>query len=118
MFFIWKGKGFLIIPYLFLTNAVVAALFGIFNKPINKIFINGVSIFLVLGIAIILTGLFTSLTAIDYIKVNDKKQIYDDDHSLFFIKMKYWKYIFYILGISFLIFGIFDSIFIITEGIL
>ena len=107
MFFIWKGKGILIIFYLFVSFIIITLLFGSIAKLLNIDNLpQDFSLMVIFGLTFISGGFITSKTAIDYITVNGKKQIYNDKHSLFFIKMQYWKYILYISGIIFIVFGI------------
>ncbi|WP_018344092.1 hypothetical protein [Cytophaga aurantiaca] len=94
MLIIWKGKGILIILYFIVCFVGSVILGGIFLK-MDFVF--------VLGVACLLTSIWTYLTCEDYyIDRDGNKARLFLEHELFFIPMKVWSYIF--LGLSILAF--------------
>jgi hypothetical protein len=103
MIVIWKGKGILIILYLIVCFVGSAILSGVLSRNVGGIFLEMNFVF-VLGIACLLTSIWTYLTCEDYYKDRDGNKVkLFIEHELFFIPMKVWSYIF--LGLSILAFG-------------
>lgn len=101
---IWKGKGIMIFLY-FIVTAIVLAI-------INKLLIEylGVSdktpIEAFMGLVLIVTGIWTKLTAEDYYTDKEGKRKYlGTENDLFFIKMKTWGLILPSIGVGLVIYG-------------
>jgi hypothetical protein len=112
MLIIWKGKGILIIFYFIVCFVGSAILSGVLSRNVGGIFLEMDFVF-VLGIAYLLTAIWTYLTCEDYyIDRDGNKMRLFIDHELFFIPMKVWSYIFFglsILAFCSVIFNYIDS---------
>jgi hypothetical protein len=101
---IWKGKGIMIILYFIVTVIVMAILnrlaietFEMPSAPMEAF----------MGMVLILTGIWTKLTADDYyIDKEGRKKYLDIENSLFFIKMSMWGLILPSIGFGLIIYGI------------
>ena len=101
---IWKGKGILILLYFIVTLVVLA----IINGPLNEYLglSNRVPMEAFMGIVLIVTGIWTRLTAEDYyIDKEGRRQYLDTENDLFFIKMKLWGLILPSIGAGLIIYG-------------
>jgi hypothetical protein len=102
---IWKGRGIMIFLY-FIVTAIVLA---IVNSLVSEYFRlpNELSSEGFIGFVLIVTGIWTKLTAEDfYIDKEGRKKYLDIENDLFFIKMKTWGLILPSIGVGFLIYGI------------
>jgi ribose/xylose/arabinose/galactoside ABC-type transport system permease subunit len=99
MILIWKGKGILILLYFIVCFVGSAIIAGVLSRNLGGIF-QEINFTFTLGIAFLLTSIWTYLTSEDYYKDADgNKQKLFMDHELFFIPMKVWSYIFLVLSI-------------------
>ncbi|UKN03472.1 hypothetical protein K6119_08090 [Paracrocinitomix mangrovi] len=99
MFLIFKNRGILIPVYFIVTALIVgfgskAVYTSLFNpNPPDELFQFGI------GLSCWITALITFLNKNDYfVDRNGIKKKMDIEHSLFFIKMDYWVYIFLVIG--------------------
>lgn len=100
---IWKGKGIMIFLYLIVTVIVLAISnrllienFGMISVPIEVF----------MGLVLIVTGIWTKLTANDYyIDKEGKKKYLEIENELFFIKMSVWGLILPSIGVGLIIYG-------------
>lgn len=106
MFIIWKGRGILTPVYLialligaYHLNLLIDDYVENFNPEIGFLFI--------LGAAFILSGLLTYLTSRTYIIQDDVKIRVKAKHSFFFIPMKVWSILKYIIGALVIILGLY-----------
>lgn len=101
---IWKGKGILIFLYFIVTVVVLAIVNGLLKEYLGLS--NTVPIEVFLGIVLIVTGIWSRLTAEDYyIDKEGRKKYLDIENNLFFIKMKIWGLILPSLGVGLVIYG-------------
>ncbi len=108
MIFIFENKGILIPIYLVVS--IIATATG--GRAIYEVLIGpevpDSFIFIGMGVASLITALWTYLTKNDYYTDrNGVKQSMEIRHSFFFIKNDYWVYIFFALGIIALIKSLF-----------
>ncbi|GEM_PF-2029613 len=102
---IWKGKGILIILYLFVTFLVVAISTGLLKDKFE--FLKTVPMEVLFGFVLIIAGIWTKLTSNDYyINKEGRKVSLDIENELFFIKMSTWGLILPVIGIGLMIYGI------------
>jgi hypothetical protein len=100
---IWKGKGIMIFLYLIVTvivlaisNRLLIETFGMISVPIEVF----------MGLVLIVTGIWTKLTADDYyIDKEGKKKYLEIENELFFIKMSVWGLILPSIGVGLIIYG-------------
>lgn len=85
--------------YILLSFLAFIALFSGIEKLFNIAIPDRVEALIVSSLSLIASALLTSKTAVDYIHINGEKKITDDSHSLFFIPMKCWPYILYVLAV-------------------
>lgn len=90
MLLIWKGRGILTPIYLILNLAIVFKLTDSFKSNHSTV--------LLLGGAFIISGLLSYFTSRTYMEINGEKVRISGRHSFFFIPMKVWSIVFYILG--------------------
>ncbi|MBL3658975.1 hypothetical protein [Fulvivirga sediminis] len=102
---IFRGKGILMIVY-FIVSAI-GILF--INRLLieNLGFYKSLSIESLIGLIVILTGLWTKVTAEDYyVDKKGKKVSLDIVNDFFFIKMSVWGIILPIIGIGIIAYGL------------
>tara|TARA_R110002072_G_scaffold3334_1_gene24536 strand:- start:109179 stop:109499 length:321 start_codon:yes stop_codon:yes gene_type:complete len=102
---IWKGKGILIFLY-FIATAIVL---GVINALLKEYLglSNQVPFEIFMGLVLIVTGIWTKLTAEDYyIDEEGRKKYLDIVNDLFFIKMKTWGLILPSIGVGLIIYGV------------
>src|SRR5687767_4644227 len=101
---IWKGKGIMIFLYFIVTvivlaiaNRLLIETFGMTSAPIEVF----------MGIVLIVTGIWTKLTAEDYyIDKEGRKKYLEIENDLFFIKMATWGLILPSIGTGLIIWGL------------
>ena len=100
---IWKGKGIMIFLYFIVTTIVMAIL----NRMLIETFeMPSAPIEALVGTVLIVTGLWTKLTADDYyIDKEGRKKYLEIENSLFFIKMSTWGLILPSIGVGLIIYG-------------
>jgi hypothetical protein len=113
MFIFYKNKGLLILLYVIVSLIGTALIVGFLHRNVGGFFSN-IDFYTTLGIAFLIAGIWTYLTRYDYYKDrNGNKKKMDTVHELFFIKMKYWAYLFFVLSVVFIaniIFNYFDPV--------
>ncbi|MGH2665975.1 hypothetical protein [Flavobacterium sp.] len=107
MFFKFEGRGMLVPVYVVVSVVAVALVSGLLQY---------VGLYLkydfpiVIGIGIILSGIWIHATSDDYITVNGKKEkIYLNNH-LYFLPLKTWSYILLYTGSLIFISGILSTL--------
>ena len=106
---IWKGKGIMIFLYLIVTLIVLAVIYRLLIENLN--FPTDLPFEGFIGMVLIVTGIWTKLTAEDYyIDKEGRKKYLDIENELFFIKMKTWGLILPSIGVGLIIFGIIKAI--------
>jgi len=106
---IWKGKGIMIFLYLIVTLIVLAIIYRLLVEYLN--FPTDLPFEGFIGMVLIVTGIWTKLTAEDYyIDKEGRNKYLDIENELFFIKMKTWGLILPFIGVGLIIFGIIKSI--------
>jgi hypothetical protein len=102
---IWKGKGIMILLYFIVTVVVLAIINGLLKEYLG--FSDKVPMEVFIGIVLIVTGIWTKLTAEDYyIDKEGRKKYLDIENDLFFIKMKNWGLILPSIGVGLIIYGV------------
>lgn len=104
---IWKGKGIMIILYFIVSVIVLLILSSLItdNLGIGKPPIEGF-----MGLVLIVTGIWTKLTAEDYyIDKEGGKRYLEIENELFFIKMSVWGLILPSIGVGLIILGLVKS---------
>lgn len=102
---IWKGKGIMILLYLIVTLVVLAIIYRLLIENLNLS--NDLPFEGFMGMVLIVSGIWTKLTAEDYyIDKEGRKKSLDIENELFFIKMKTWGLILPSIGVGLIIFGI------------
>ena len=97
---IYKGKGVLVPIFLTVSVLVTAVAFGELKRNTVLFGSTDISAKYILGIGCILAGLWTWYAKDTYITKDGKKIIlHDEENSLYFIKMKYWSHLFFLIGI-------------------
>ena len=100
---IWKGKGIMIFLYFIVTTIVMAILNRLL---IEKFEMPSAPIEALVGAVLIVTGLWTKLTADDYyIDKEGRKKYLEIENSLFFITMSTWGLILPSIGVGLIIYG-------------
>jgi hypothetical protein len=106
---IWKGKGIMIFLYFIVTTIVLAIVnrliivetFGISSELRIEVF---------MGMVLIITGIWTKITADDYyIDKDGRRKSLEIENSLFFIKMSTWGLILPSVGVGLIIYEMIDS---------
>jgi hypothetical protein len=106
---IWRGKGILIFLYFIVTVITLAALFAVLKEYLGLS--NSLPVEVFMGLVLIVTGIWTKLTAEDfYINKEGRKVLLDLENDLFFIKMKIWGLILPSIGVGLSIYGIIKAI--------
>ena len=102
---IWKGKGILIFLYFIVTVVVLAIINGLLKEYLGLSHSVPMEVFR--GIVLIVTGIWTRLTAEDYyLDKEGRKKYLDIENDLFFIKMKIWGLILPSIGVGLIIYGV------------
>lgn len=105
---IWKGKGILIFLYFIVTGIGLAIVYRILIEHLGLSDKAPVEVFM--GLVLIITGIWTKLTADTYyIDKEGKKRFLDIENDLFFIKMKTWGFILPSIGAGLIIYGVINS---------
>ncbi len=110
MILIWKNKGILIPVYFITTFIVIAILNGILIRNVGGIFASDYDYRIILGLGLLISGIWTYLTSEEYFKKDGKKIKVDVENKFFFISMKIWGYIINGAGLLFLIIGLIETI--------
>jgi flagellar biosynthesis protein FliP len=106
---IWKGKGILILLYLMVAVMVVAIIGGLLKEYLGLSDRLPIKVFM--GIALIVTGIWTKFTAEDYyIDKEGRRKYLDIENDLFFIKMKTWGLILPSIGFGLIVYGVAQSL--------
>jgi hypothetical protein len=102
---IWKGKGIMIFLYLIVTVIVLGIITKILTE--NFEFIKGAPFEVFMGFVLIVTGIWTRLTAEDYyIDKEGRKKYLEIENELFFIRMTVWGLILPSIGVGLIIWGL------------
>jgi hypothetical protein len=107
MIIFWKGKGILIIVYFSVSTIVLGITYRLLIE--NFEFLKNIELpFLVFaGFVLIVTGLWTKLTAETYyVDKQGRKKTLDIVNDFFFIKMSTWGIILPSIGIGLIIWGL------------
>ncbi len=110
MIFIYKNRGVLVPVYLFISVFGSILLNAFFKEYVGGIFNSDYDFQLVLGIGLLISGLWTYLKSEDFIEINGKKENVYIENSFFFISMKLWSYIMLGSGALALIGGIIETV--------
>ena len=103
MIIIFKGKGILVLLYLIVPVVVLALL----RQELN--IFSELPATIVGGLSLLISGLWTKLTAKDYYKDKNGRKVYlDTENSFFFIKMSTWALILESIGVVLTIAGIIE----------
>ena len=101
---VWKGKGILIVLYFIVSIIGVAILSRLIAETFN---IGKAPIEVLMGFALIVTGIWTKLTAEDYyIDKEGRKKYLEIENDFFFIKMGMWGLILPSIGGGLVIWGL------------
>ena len=111
MILIWKNKGILIPVYVISTFFGLAILSGILKRNLGGVFATEYDYRVILGVGLIISGIWTYLTSEDFVKKNGQKIKVDIENRFFFIPMKIWGYMLTGAGLFFLVYGITQSIY-------
>jgi len=104
---IWKGKGIMIFLYFIVTLIVLAILSGVIVRNLG---VRDVPLEAFMGVVIIITGIWTRLTAGDYyIDKEGRKKSLQIENELFFIKMSIWGLILPAIGVGLIISGLLET---------
>lgn len=110
IFFKYAGRGMLVPVYVGVSVVGIAILAKLLEEYVGGIFALRYSLHIVLGIGLLVSGLWNHLTSQDYITVNGKKQeIYLNNH-LFYLPLKMWSYILFYGGALTLLGGILETL--------
>lgn len=102
---IWKGKGILIFLYFLATVIVMGIIAGLLRENFESFEAAPFEAFM--GSTLIITGIWTKMTAEDYyFDKEGRKKYLDIENSLFFIKMSTWGLILPSVGVGLMIYGI------------
>jgi hypothetical protein len=104
---IWKGKGIMIFLYFIVSVIAIAVLNSLI---IENLGIGKAPIEVFMGLVLIVTGIWTRLTAEDYyIDKEGRKKYLEIENELFFIKMSVWGLILPTIGVGLTIWGLINS---------
>ena len=104
---IWKGKGIMIFLYFIVTVIVLAILNRLLIETLEM---PSAAIEAFMGIVLIITGIWTKLTADDYyIDKEGRKKYLEIENSLFFIRMSTWGLILPSIGVGLIIYGMMST---------
>lgn len=101
---IFKGKGILVLLYLIVPLAGLTLL----RQELN--IFDELPAAIIGGLSLVISGLWTKLTAKDYYKDKTGEKVYlDTENSFFFIKMEKWALIFESIGVVLIVAGIINA---------
>ncbi|WP_299437964.1 hypothetical protein [uncultured Aquimarina sp.] len=110
MIVIYKNRGILVPVYLVVSLVSTSILNTILKKYIGWIFATNYDSQIVMGIGLVISGLWTYFTSEDHIMVDgEKEKIFMNNH-FFYISMKLWSYIMLGFGVLTLLSGIVETI--------
>jgi hypothetical protein len=105
----WKNKGILVPVYVVICILVPALTIGVVHRNFGGAF-DKIPFSYVLVFALAVAGLWTYLTCeAYYIDVEGNKKVLDIKHQFYWIKMKYWAYILWVIAAVILVYSFLDS---------
>ncbi len=110
MIFFYKNRGILVPIFLIVPFVGTAILSGVLKRNIGGIFASDYDQQIVMGIGLLISGIWTFLKSEDYIEVNGLKEKIEMNYHFFFVSMKTWSYIMLVGGILVLLTGIIETI--------
>jgi hypothetical protein len=100
---VWKNKGLLVLLYLIVSLLVSAEMAGVLHRNFNGA-ISRIDFYSTFGFPFLFAAVWTYLTKDSFYKdKSGNKVTMETSNEFFWIKMKYWAYIYF--GISILFFG-------------
>ncbi len=110
MIIIYKNRGILVPVYFIVSVLLVTLLNGFLKEYVGGVFASKYDFQIVLGIGFLISGIWTYLKSEDYVEINGEKEKVDFENAFFFITMKLWSKIMFVMGFLIIIGGILETI--------
>lgn len=105
--FFYKNRGILVPLYVIVSVIGALIVFKLLKE--HEVISATYDIQITLGIGLLISGLWTSLTSKDFIIVNGQKERFYLDNSFYFLSMNLWSYILAVAGLLTLISGLAET---------
>lgn len=106
MLLVYKNKGILVPVYFGISVLTTAVSSGVLKRNVGGVFAADYSLWILMGIGALISGIWTILTSEVYTEVNGVRIKVDFDSSLFFIPMRIFGWILVGIGLIALGWGI------------
>ena len=110
MIIIYKNRGILVPVFIIIPVVGVLILSGVLERNIGGIFASNYDKNIVLGIGLLISGIWTYLKRTDDIIVNGDKEEIEMNNHLFFISLNLWSKIIFIVGLLTVLAGILETL--------
>ena len=110
MIIFYKNRGILVPVFIIIPVVGILILSGVLERNVGGIFASNYDKNIVLGVGLLISGIWTYLKRTDYIIVNGEKEEIEMNNHLFFISLKLWSKIIFIGGLLTVLAGILETL--------
>ncbi|MBL4745139.1 MAG: hypothetical protein JKY08_02100 [Flavobacteriaceae bacterium] len=110
MIIIYKNRGILVPVFIIIPVVGILILSGVLERNIGGIFASNYDKNIILGIGLVISGIWTYLKRTDYNIVNGEKEEIEMNNHLFFISLNLWSKILFVVGLLTVIYGVLETL--------